>query len=131
MICMHITTDAKTSCVGCSLCSFWCSIQHTSVSSRAASRITIVWEHDQQLPTPLVCQQCEDPLCVRACPSHALVKKEYITVDKELCSGCGACVDACPYGAIHVYGKAVVCDLCEGDPFCVRVCPVSVLEVVE
>jgi len=128
----HIKTNADTWCVGCSLCSLWCSVKHVNISSESASRIRIIWDHDQQLPTPCVCQQCEDPDCVSVCPCDAVTKKEYILVDEEKCTGCGACERACPYNAIHVYSeKAVVCDLCGGAPLCVRVCPVNLLEVVE
>jgi heterodisulfide reductase subunit A len=49
------------------------------------------------------------------------------TVDPELCSGCGACVEVCPYEAreIHpVWKFAVVKDvLCQGCGACVVACP--------
>jgi heterodisulfide reductase subunit A len=49
------------------------------------------------------------------------------TVDAELCSGCGACVEVCPYEAreIHpVWNIAVVKDvLCQGCGACVVACP--------
>ena len=49
------------------------------------------------------------------------------TVDPDLCSGCGACVEVCPYEAreIHpVWKFAVVKDvLCQGCGACVVACP--------
>ena len=45
-------------------------------------------------------------------------------VDQETCIGCGACVDACPYGMIELGDneKAYKCNYCDGDPACVKEC---------
>lgn len=47
-----------------------------------------------------------------------------VVVDYDTCTGCGECVDACPYGLIDLNddGFAYKCDLCAGDPECVKVC---------
>jgi len=48
-----------------------------------------------------------------------------VLVDKEKCTSCGLCIEACP-GQIPLLHpgdkKAVICDLCGGDPQCVRAC---------
>ncbi len=44
-------------------------------------------------------------LCVQRfeCPAISATKpKEPVTIDRVLCTGCGVCVDVCPYGAIGV-----------------------------
>ncbi len=44
-------------------------------------------------------------LCVQRfeCPAILATKpKEPVTIDEVLCTGCGVCVDVCPYGAIGV-----------------------------
>lgn len=53
-------------------------------------------------------------------------------VDKEACSGCGACSDACAYGAIRVLGgSALVFDaLCHGCGLCPAICPTAAIREV-
>lgn len=49
-------------------------------------------------------------------------------VDKELCTGCGACVDACPCDAISLDDKAFVdADACVDCGACVDECPVEAI----
>jgi len=56
-----------------------------------------------------------------------------VTVDQDLCTGCGECANACPAQIFKVEdGKAVVSDdECLGCQGCVSVCPVSAIKVDE
>jgi protein NrfC len=65
-------------------------------------------------------------------------------IDQELCIGCQACIEACPFAPKrvqwnHVTEKSQKCDLCADTPFlserggpggiqtCVKVCPVNAI----
>jgi len=56
-----------------------------------------------------------------------------VTVDEELCTGCGECVKACPAEIFKIEnGKAVPSDdECLGCQGCVAVCPVGAIKVEE
>jgi len=48
----------------------------------------------------------------------------------EECTGCGACLNACPFGAIETRdGKAYVTEVCRACGQCVDVCPFGAIEM--
>lgn len=55
-----------------------------------------------------------------------------IWLDVTRCTGCGACVEVCPTGALTlVEGKAHLDDaLCKGCEACIQACPVGALQPV-
>ncbi|HOK27173.1 MAG TPA: dimethylsulfoxide reductase subunit B [Bacteroidales bacterium] len=87
----------------------------------------------------LSCQNCENPECVKACPTTAMHVNAsgIVAVDSELCIGCRYCSWACPYGAPQYdQAKKVMtkCNLCEDylsigtKPSCVMSCPMRALD---
>ena len=52
---------------------------------------------------PVQCHHCENPPCVRACPTKATWKEPdgIVVIDYNWCIGCHYCVVACPYWARH------------------------------
>ncbi len=48
---------------------------------------------------PVACQHCAMPSCVAVCPTGASSKDEngIVSIDYEVCIGCGTCIEACPY----------------------------------
>ncbi|MDY6985932.1 MAG: 4Fe-4S binding protein [Candidatus Thermoplasmatota archaeon] len=71
--------------------------------------------------------------CVDSCPMGAIEENNgFVGIDEELCDGCGACVDVCPFNAIRLFdGKAKKCDLCGGEPACVSLCSQGALTFEE
>lgn len=54
-----------------------------------------------------------------------------IKIGKD-CTGCGSCVDACPFGAIEIQeGQAVINAGCTACGACVEVCPENAISVAE
>ncbi|MCE4616817.1 MAG: 4Fe-4S dicluster domain-containing protein [Aeropyrum sp.] len=83
---------------------------------------------------PKQCNHCENAPCVHPCPTGATFRREdgLVLVDHDLCIGCGACVEACPYGARYmnpVTGTVDKCTFCDHRlakgllPACVEACP--------
>jgi Fe-S-cluster-containing dehydrogenase component/formate-dependent nitrite reductase membrane component NrfD len=80
------------------------------------------------------CNHCANPPCVRICPVTAMYQRDdgIVEFDGDECIGCKACMQACPYDAIHIdpaSGTAAKCHFCAHrvengmEPACVVVCP--------
>lgn len=53
-----------------------------------------------------------------------------LIIDREACTGCGACIDACPFGALAMDGDVVaVNEQCTACGSCVDVCPCDALSL--
>lgn len=50
---------------------------------------------------PLLCNHCDNPACVRVCPTKATFKREdgVVMMDYHRCIGCRYCMAGCPFGA--------------------------------
>jgi len=83
---------------------------------------------------PMRCRHCAKAPCIDACPEKAITKRSdgIVLIDKGLCTGCMACIEACSFGAIQLNPQKQVaekCTLCVHrvdaglEPACVRACP--------
>jgi Fe-S-cluster-containing hydrogenase component 2 len=63
---------------------------------------------------------------------NSVAKRAEVWIDETRCTGCGACAEVCPTGAIAlVEGKARLnSEQCQGCEACVQVCPTGALQPV-
>ena len=55
----------------------------------------------KERPTLVLCNHCDNPPCVRVCPTQSTWKRAdgIVMMDMHRCIGCRYCVVACPYGS--------------------------------
>jgi len=115
-------------CTGCRLCEIACSLKNEGTHSPTASRIHVVKWMRSGVYIPMVCQQCDSPVCETVCPMDAVKRDEEtggMVIDYDRCVGCRMCVIFCPFGGVGIdpaHGRVVKCELCCGDPVCVKFC---------
>lgn len=64
---------------------------------------------------PVLCNQCNNPPCVRACPTKATYKDKtngIVQMEDKKCIGCKSCVLACPYNARYFSEEKHAIDKC-------------------
>ncbi len=111
-------------CIGCRRCVYACTAENNQSRDPQIHYISVLrfkqgekWVNDlegsdkyydpETVPEeghfymPVQCQQCENPPCVKVCPTQATWKDPdgIIVVDYNWCIGCRYCMAACPYGA--------------------------------
>ena len=126
-------------CAGCHLCEITCTLAHEGKVQPTLAR-NIVHKDIQagDVTHVLYCQQCDDPKCLKACPTGALhVDPETgaRVIDQDVCIGCQSCLNACIFAAggqgesrikyNPETGTCFKCDLCGGNPKCVEYCPIG------
>jgi len=132
----HIMID-REACAGCSTCEAVCALSHEGMVSPHLARLRIIDHYlEGHRIEGYVCEQCPDPLCLHACPTEAIhidQKTGARVIDPEECSGCKACMEACPQSPNSpisydpVREVCIKCDLCGGNPLCVKFCPEAAL----
>jgi Fe-S-cluster-containing dehydrogenase component/formate-dependent nitrite reductase membrane component NrfD len=132
----------NTRCIGCHACSTACKSENEVPLGVARTWVKTV-EHgtypDVQRSFQVTrCNHCENPPCVTICPTGAMFQRPdgIVEFDKDKCIGCKACMQACPYDAIHIdpaTKTAAKCHFCAHrveaglEPACVVVCPTEAI----
>ncbi len=126
-------------CIGCHACTNVC---------KAENNVPIggfrdwVEEHEMgEYPNaraeflPKLCNQCDDPGCLRVCPTGSIYRREsdnIIELDPDICIACQACMQGCPYGMTFYNSARRTADKCNYcahrldagmRPACVDICP--------
>lgn len=108
-------------CIGCRSCEVACEREH------GHPRIS-VGVVDDLAAVPVYCHQCDAAPCVAVCHTGSLrIDGEMVVFNPDLCTLCGLCAVACPFGAIELGSEIKRCDLCSGTPVCVMTCPTEAL----
>jgi len=124
-------------CCGCDYCMLACSLTHEKNVQMSKSRVKVYHNESEALSVPMLCEHCEEPPCIPACPTDAINKDQntgYVSIDGEKCTGCQLCIGACPYTAIRMNpetNEAMICDLCGGDPMCAKGCMPDAIQWLE
>lgn len=89
---------------------------------------------------PILCNHCNNPPCVRTCPTKATYKDKtsgIVMMNEKKCIGCKSCMIACPYDARYFNEEKHAIDKCDfcfearisrgnGLAACAEICPADV-----
>jgi tetrathionate reductase subunit B len=125
-------------CLGCHTCSVACKqenevplgVWRSWVKQMEKGRYPYV----RKSFLPLLCNNCENPICVTVCPVKASYRRRdgIVLVDPHRCIGCRYCMAVCPYDACYVNLRVNIVEKCYWcdhrvdrglKPACVRSCP--------
>jgi DMSO reductase iron-sulfur subunit len=131
----HFTAD---NCIACHACEAACSEKNNLPPHLAFRSVGYVeggtYPSFTRLNISMACNHCDDPVCLKGCPTRAYTKHtEYGAVlqDPDICFGCGYCTWVCPYNAPQLdpeQGHVQKCNMCVDrlevglKPACVSAC---------
>jgi len=109
-------------CISCHACESACSEKNDLSPHLAFRSVGYVeggtYPDYHRLNISMACNHCDDPVCLKGCPTRAYTKfAEYGAVlqDPDICFGCGYCTWVCPYNAPQldpVNGQVEKCNMC-------------------
>ncbi len=131
-------------CIGCHACESACSEKNDLKPHLSFRSVGYVeggtFPNYQRLNISMACNHCDDPVCLKGCPTRAYTKHaEYGAViqDPDICFGCGYCTWVCPYNAPQLdttAGQVEKCNMCVDrlevglKPACVSACVGNALD---
>ncbi|WP_461517486.1 DmsC/YnfH family molybdoenzyme membrane anchor subunit [Porticoccus sp.] len=140
----HAFFFTADNCIGCHACESACAEKNETPAHLAFRSVGYVeggsYPDYQRLNISMACNHCDDPVCLKGCPTRAYTKHaEYGAVlqDPDTCFGCGYCTWVCPYNAPQldpVEGQVSKCNMCVDrlevglKPACVSACVGNALD---
>ncbi len=125
-------------CIACHACEAACSEKNDNPAHIAFRSVGFIeggtYPAYQRLNISMACNHCDNPVCLKGCPTRAYTKfAEYGAVlqDPDICFGCGYCTWVCPYNAPQldpIKGQVSKCNMCVDrlevglKPACVSAC---------
>jgi len=92
-----------TKCVGCMTCVVACQVENFLPPGMSWARVADFevgeYPNVERVFLPMPCMQCEEPACMKVCPTEAIFRREdgIVITDYDKCTGCRLCMVACPY----------------------------------
>lgn len=109
-------------CISCHACEAACSEKNDLPPHLAFRSVGYIeggsYPAYTRLNISMACNHCDDPVCLKGCPTRAYTKfAEYGAVlqDPDICFGCGYCTWVCPYNAPQLdtaAGHVSKCNMC-------------------
>jgi len=109
-------------CIFCHACEAACAEKNNTPPHLAFRSVGFVeggsWPNMRRLNISMACNHCDNPVCLKGCPTRAYTKfAEYGAVlqDPDICFGCGYCTWVCPYNAPQLdpeAGHVSKCNMC-------------------
>lgn len=129
----HVATDT---CYGCKTCTVACANEHLLPAGVLLRRVRQIDVADPigHAFISMACNHCDDPACLNNCPVQAYTKLDngLVVQNHDLCIGCQACIEACPFHAPAYNEQDSTTYKCDGcidrlnqglEPVCMMVCP--------
>lgn len=99
-------------CIGCDACMVACKAEYDVplgvFRTWVPYKVIGKYPNVRKMFLPRLCNHCDDPPCVRACPVGATYKVEdggFVLQHYDRCIGCKSCMASCPYNARFLLPK--------------------------
>jgi len=130
-------------CIGCQACSVACRVENNVPDNFFRLQVHVetkgIFPNLGMQFARLSCVMCENPPCVKVCPTNASFqdKEGLVHINEKVCITCHYCILACPYHARFVNPVTNVVEKCtfcyetrvskELLPACVSICTTDAL----